>query len=408
MARTAYVLDIGTTKTACIAATKEGDDVRIVSAAAVGTRGVKKGRIADPDQLGECIKIAVSRLREDTGAVASRLIVSVPGHLVVSEQSRGMRQMFPAGKQVHQEDLLLVNEHSLQIRFKEGYELLQTLACEYRIDGEPVLGNPLERPATRLEVVTHVMSGKKEDVDRVRRIVQVASAEVEQFVPTALASGLGTVHPDDAERGCVVVDIGGGTTDAALFERGACTRIVSIEANGGHITADLAALIKISLEDAEALKIAHGHADPEQVRDEEMVEVKQVESDQVRKFPRKVLSEIIESRVREIATLVRDELLLGNKHGALPKTVLLTGGGSQLAGVDSVFKRVFEAENCRATSPRLVAGSTRRAAVPEMAGAVGLALFALGAETEDLEPVAGNVGWKDKMKSLKSIFSARS
>lgn len=408
MARTAYVLDIGTTKTSCLAATTEGEDVRVVAAAAVGTRGVKKGRIVDVVQLGECVKVAVDRLREETGDTVSKISVSVPGHLVSSEQSRGIRQMFPAGKPVHQEDLLLVNEHSLQFRFKDGHELIQNLACEYRIDGEPAGLDPLDKPASRLEVVTHVMTGKSSDLDRLKGIVQVCGAEVEQFVPSPLASGLGTVKPDEAERGCIVVDIGGGKTDVALFERGACTKVASIEANGGHVTADIAALIKVSLEDAESLKIAKGHADPTKVGDDESVDVKQVGSDQSRQFPRKVLSEIIECRMREIATLALEGLTQGAKDKELPQTVLLTGGGSQLLGSESVFANVFGARSVRAAAPRLVAGSTRRAAVPEMACAVGLALFVLGAETDDLAPVSGTVGWKDKMKSLKSIFSSRS
>ena len=303
---------------------------------------------------------------------------------------------------------MLVNEHSLQFRFKDGYEVLQTLACEYRIDGVPVVGDPIGRPATRLEVVTHVMTGKTDDLDRLRRIVQVAGCEVDEFVPSALSSAIGSVSPEDTEAGCIVVDLGGGATDAALFERGACTKIVSIGANGGHVTSDIAALIKLSDGDAEALKIAHAHADPAQIEEDAAVDVKQVGNDQSRAFPRKVLSEIAECRVREIATLVRDELLQGEKNRVLPKTVVLTGGGSQLPGTDVVFKRVFEAESVKTGSPRLVGTNSRRAAVPEMSGAVGLALFALGASEEDLAPAAGATGWKDRMKSLKSIFGARS
>jgi cell division protein FtsA len=408
MAKTAYVLDIGTGKTTCLAATEHEDALTVVSAAAVATRGVKKGRILEPEAVAECAKAAIAKVREETGKPVDRLVVAAPGSMVKSEQSRGLRQMYPAGKEIHQEDLLHVNEHSRQIMFPPGYELLQTLACEYRIDGEPVQGDPLGRPAKRLEVVTHVMTGNTKDLDRLRGIVKLCGAEVIEFVPSALASGLGSVRPEDANAGCLVVDLGAGTTDVAVFERGACTRIATVEANAAHVTSDIATLIKVSPEDAESLKTAHGHADPAQVREDESVSVKQVGNDQARAFPRKVLSEIIESRVREIASLLREELLQGDKRRELPKTIVLTGGGSQLAGTDEVFKRVFGAESVRLGSPRLAGTASRRAAAPEMSAAVGLALFALESEEDELAPVAGPADWKEKFRSLKSIFGARS
>ncbi len=408
MAKTAYVLDIGTTKTTCLAATTTGDDLCVVSAAAVATRGVKRGRIMEPELLTECVRSAIGRVREETGGTVSHLTVGVPGHSVKSEQSRGIRPMYPPGKEIHQEDLLHVNEHSRQINFPTGYELLQTLACEYRIDGQPVDGEPLGRPASRLEVVTHVMTGLTKDLERLRGIVKVCGAEVDEFVPISLASGLGAVRPEDARSGCVVVDIGGGTVEAAIFERGSCSRVATIDVNGGHVTSDIATLLKISKEDAEALKLSHGSADPSRFGDDDAVSVKQVGNEQARPFPRKVLSEIIESRVREIATLLREELLRGDKRKELPKVIVLTGGGSQLQGTEEVFKRVFEADLVKLGSPRLVGTNSRRAAAPEMSGAVGLALFSLEGGTEELAPVSGAVDWKEKIRSLKSIFGTRS
>jgi cell division protein FtsA len=408
MAKTAYVLDIGTTKTTCLAATSMGDDLSVVSAAAVATRGVKRGRIVEPELVTECARSAIARVKEETGGTVGRVVVAVPGHSVKSEQSRGIRPMYPAGKEVHQEDLLQVNEHSRQITFPTGYEMLQTLACEYRIDGQPVDGEPLGRPASRLEVVTHVMTGLSKDLERLGGIVKVCGAEVDEFVPAALAAGLGAVRPEDGLKGCIVVDIGGGTTDAAVFERGSCTRLATIDVNGGHITSDIAALLKITLEDAEALKISHGSADVSQFGEDDAVNVKQVGNEAARPFPRKVLSEIIESRVREIATMLRDGLLQGDKRRELPKVVVLTGGGSRLAGMEGVFQRVFEAEAVKHGAPRLVGTGSRRAEAPEMSAAVGLALFSLEGGTEELAPVAGAVDWKERIRSLKSIFGARS
>ena len=408
MNRIAYALDIGTAKTVCLAATIEDDELHVVSAGAVTTRGVKKGRIVDPAQVADCVKAAVGRVREETGADVEEVIVGVSGLSINSECSRGIRPMYPPGKTVHEEDLLQVNEHSRQIRFEEGYELLQTLPCSYVIDGEVVDGDPVGKSASRLEVLTHVMSVSSKHLETLNKIAQSAGVKVEEFVPIPLASGLGTARPEDAELGCVVVDIGRGTTDAALFKDGACVAVASIDVASQHITNDIAALIKVSPEDAERLKTEHGHAAPELVGEDEVVSVKQVGNDQVRPFPRKVLSEIIESRVREIATMLKDALLSSEKATGSVRSVLLTGGGGHLAGTDEVFKKVFGAQSAQFGVPRLVGPNSRKAALPEMSAACGLALFVLKDGGEELAPVAGVVDWKKSIRSLKSIFGKRS
>ena len=408
MGRTAYVIDIGTSKTTCVAATVDHDDLKVVSAAAVVSRGVKKGRVAEPELVAECLRIAIGRVKDETGKTVDRVLVGVPGRTVRSELSRGVRPMYPAGKEVHQEDLLQVNEHSRQFRLQDGFELLQTLPCDYRIDGLPVVGDPIGKRANRLEVITHVMSAQAKDLERLGKTVKAAGVEIEEFVPVSLATGLGAIRPVDAEAGCLVVDIGSGTTDAAVFERGSCSLLASIEVNGAHVTGDIANLIKVSTQDAESLKLAHGHADPSQIGEDEVVHVKQVGNEASRPFPRKVLSEIIESRVREIATLLKEELLKPDPRRQLPRSIVLTGGGAHLPGTDAVFKRVFDADSVRLGTPRLVGTESRRVSVPEMSAAVGLALFALEGSEVELAPVSGAVDWKQKIRSLRSIFGPRS
>ncbi|MCH8979891.1 MAG: cell division protein FtsA [Armatimonadetes bacterium] len=408
MSKTAFVLDIGTTKTTCMAATMEDGALRVVSAAAVASRGVRAGRVKDVEQLAECIKIAVSRAQETTDARIGQVVVGVPGPSVRSARGTGVRPMFPAGKEVHEEDLLQVNEHSRQIGFVEGYELVQALPCEYTLDGNSPVADPLGMPASRLEVTSHVMSASTAELDRIRGAVSAAGLEIAGFVPTALASGLGAVRPEEAETGCLLVDIGGGTTEAAVFARGACFSVASINVSSQHVTNDIAQLIKLSKEDAETVKLTQGHADPTQVSDDEVLQVRQIGSVDARPFPRKVLSEIIECRVREIAKLLRSELEDGGKCEKMPATVLLTGGGSQLAGIDVAFKAAFGAMAVRRASPRLAGTNSRKVAAPEMSVVVGLALFALADGGDELVPVSGALDWKERIRSLKSLFSLRS
>lgn len=405
---TAFVIDIGTTKTTCLAARYEEGELRVVSAAAVGTRGVKRGKVSDVESLNECVRIAVGRVREETGGDPDRIAIGVPGPSVRSEMSRGVRLMVPTGKSVLEEDMLQVNEHSRQVRFDVGIEILQALPCAYKIDSVRKVTDPLGEKADRLEVETHIMSGESAELKWLRSTVTQLGLKVDEMVPSALASGLGVVTSEDTDLGCIVIDLGGGTTDAAVFEDGSCTKIATIQVNGQHITNDLASLLKISAEDAENLKLTKGNADTKSVSEDDVVNVKQVGNDAARPFPCKVLCEIIESRTREIATLLRKELIGDEPDRKLPGTILLTGGGSHLGGIGTVFKTAFGADKVRLAYPKLAGTNSRRVAVPEMSAAVGLALFALEEGGEELAPVAGAVDWKERIRSLKSIFRAKS
>lgn len=408
MSETTFVLDIGTTKITCMAATMADGAIRVVSAAAVASRGVQTGRVRDVEQLAECIKTAVSRTQEQTEARIDQVVVGISGRSVRSVRGAGVLPMFPAGKKVHEEDLLQVNEHSRRVRFVEGYELIQALPCEYRLDGNSPVSDPLGLPATRLEVTTNIMSASIAEMSRIREAVRSAGLQIAGFVPTALASGLGAVRPEEAETGCLLVDIGGGTTEAAVFTRGACFSLASINVSSQHITNDIAQLIKLSKEDAESVKLSQGHADPTQVSDDETIQVRQIGSPDPRPFSRKVLSEIIDCRVREIAKLLRSELEVGGKCEKMPATVLLTGGGSHLAGVEVAFKAAFGATAVRKAAPRLAGTNSRKVAAPEMSAVVGLALFALEDAGDELVPVSGELDWKERIRSLKTLFSLRS
>lgn len=405
---TAFVIDIGTTKTTCIAAKMEDGELRVVSAAAVGTRGIKRGKVSNLESLNECVRIAVERVREETGVAPTRVVINVPGLSVKSEMSRGMRLLVPSGKEVHKEDMLQVNEHSRQVRFGSGFEILQALPCTYTIDTVRRVSDPLGEKADRLEVETHLMSGESSELRRLESTVTQLDLKVTELVPGALASGLGVMTSEDADKGCIVIDIGGGTSDAAVFEGGSCTKVATINVSSQHITNDVATLLKISKEDAENLKLTKGNADLTKVAEDDVVNVKQVGNDAARPFPCKVLCEIIESRSREIATMLKNELIGEEPDRKLPSTILLTGGGSHLDGIDTVFKKVFGVDKVRLAYPKLGGTNSRRVGVPEMSAAVGLALFALEEGSEELAPVAGAADWKERIRSLKSIFSAKS
>ena len=202
-------------------------------------------------------------------------------------------------------------------------------------------------------------------------------------VPLALASGLGVLTPQELEVGAAVVDIGAGGTQVGLFSGGSVTYAAFIPIGAGHVTSDLTKLLKISPEEAERLKRI-GAAFAQEVSPGEPVEVMQIGQTTARPLDRRVLCEIIESRMREIATMVKQQLEKSGHFGTLPGGVVVTGGGSLLPATDRLFESVFGHVKARCAAPKAVGPGGKLASTPAFSGAVGLARFALDSEDDEL------------------------
>lgn len=221
------------------------------------------------------------------------------------------------------------------------------------------------------------------------------------MVVAPIASALAVVSPEEMDVGCVCVDIGGGTTDIAIFTNGAIAYTCSLPVGGQMVTSDIYKLLKTSPEEAERLKLDHGGACAKNVKDEH-VEIMQLGHTHARPMQRRVLCEIIESRMREIATLVRQHIERSGQMGMLTAGVILTGGGSALPGSIELFEQSLKHMRVRAGVPH-----DRLAGSPCLSVAYGLAAYALDAVDDEIAP-AGSLGsWKEKIRSLTSRFTAK-
>ena len=405
MSNRTFVLDLGSSKVACLVAERDDDRLKLVDAAAVGSRGMYRGEIVDEDALTKCIQVALTRI--DTDLVGSGdVIVNIGSTKMKSQTARGIRPVYPPDKVIQQEDVLQVATHSRQIQLPSDEDTIQALPREYVLDGSEVVSDPIGKRASRLEVRTHVTTCPRTDLDALSRVVEAAGLKLGPILPSGIASGLAAGRSSSSNDSFIVVDIGAGTTDIAVFIRGASAFAASLAVSSEHITNDVAALLKISKEDAESLKLSAGNADPKEIGQDDVVSVKQVGEESARPFQRKVLCEIIESRVREIAQLVKNRLEDSELADQLPKSVLLTGGGSHLPGVGAVFGTVFEGCRCSTATPRIGGINSRQVAVPEMATLVGLAEYGLDGEDE-LVPASGAASWKDRIRSLRLRIGSR-
>jgi cell division protein FtsA len=247
------------------------------------------------------------------------------------------------------------------------------------VDGQEGVRHPVGMSAQRLEVETHVVTVASTFIENVGKCVRRAHLTVEEIVLEPLAASLAVVTEAERALGVGLVDIGGGTTDVALFGDGSIFHSAAIPVGGNHVTYDLSVGLRIPQEQAETLKLRHGHALVERVEDEDYVEIQRVGDEKPHELPRRVVAEIVEPRMQEVFELVRREMERADGNGLAPTGLVLTGGGAQLEGVVELAARTLEMP-VRVGRPRNLGGLADAVDSPVHATAVGLLLY--GAERE--------------------------
>lgn len=402
----AFVIDIGTTKTVALAARLDDKSRVTVEATAVSpSRGVEKGVVEDVSDAARTIMGVIEDLERSLDLAVDDLTVVIGGSHVESKSSQGYRPIMPPTRPIGHEDVLQVINHSRQIPLPADREQIQAVPREFRVDNQRGILTPVGMTGARLEVVTHLITGSRVHISQTEKAVEVAGRHVEQMVAQPLAAGLGVVTEEAMDLGCAVVNLGASTTDIAIFIDCEAAFVASLPVGSQHVTNDIAYLLKVDGEEAERLKVEHGGAMARLVPESDVVNIRQKDSSDERPMQRKVLCEIIESRLRETAGLIDKILVQTEFKRLLPGGIFLTGGGANMPGIDGLFSEVLDGVTARRGTPKMAGQNSRNLAVPEMAVAVGLARYALEIDSSDYQPVAGFSSWKDKIRSLRSRFS---
>ncbi|HSI72346.1 MAG TPA: cell division protein FtsA, partial [Fimbriimonas sp.] len=313
------VLDLGSTKAVCVAASiDEKGTVKIDAVASTPCNALKKGVLMEPSEASRCIEVVADRVAKETGRSIDSLVVGFGGAQFECLTGQGLKHVVPKGRLVTHQDVLEVVNHSQSLVLPAGKEQVQAVPREFRVDGEREVQKPVGMPASKLEVFTCVVAGETAALDAYDKAVKGAGREIEQFVLTPLASGLGVLTPEEMDLGALVIDLGGGVTTVAAFKGGSIAYAGSIPAGSNYVTSDISQLLKTSLEEAERLKVTYGGAYAGVIPDTERVDVMQAGQTVARPMQRKVLCEIIESRMREIAKLVLHHAEKSGLYASLP------------------------------------------------------------------------------------------
>jgi cell division protein FtsA len=398
------VLDLGATKVTCLAATGTGPEgMKVEAIATTPCKGIRRGLVADMDETANAIDAVLRRVQAEVAQEIPSVIVGVSGSHIEGLNAQGFKPIVPRSRLITHQDVLEVINHSRALVLPPDREQIQALPREFRVDGQRDVRKPIGMNGSKLEVVTYIVTGQTTAIQNIEKAITRSGKRLEQMVLKPLASGIGVLTPEELELGTIVVDIGGGTTDLAIFSGGSLAYTASLPIGASHVTGDLSKLLKTAPEEAERLKLEYGNAMARLVSDRDSVEVQQIGQPGPRPLQRRVLCEIVESRMRELAVMVRQHVEKSGLAGTLPGGMVLTGGGAQLPGTDKLFDEVLKHLRVRVAEPEL---PSQFPAQPGLGTAVGLAKFGLQCQ-DDIVPANGSGGWKDRVRGLFSLLGGR-
>jgi cell division protein FtsA len=375
-------LDVGTNKICTIVGEVRADDIFVVGVGIEPSQGMRKGIVNDIGRLSTAISASVHKAEKSSGYDISRAFVSVAGNHIASISSRGMVGM-TGQRGVMREDLDRAMEAARAIAIPHNREILHVVPRSYSLDGQDRVRSPIGMHGFRLELEAHIITASTTAVANLEQAVQNAGVYVDRFILNPLASGDVILTPEEREMGVVVIDIGGGTTDLAIFIEGTVWHAAVIPLGGDHISNDITYWMHVSFEQAELVKIQHGHAQRKSVNMLETFLVQPFGESTATEIQREGLAEIIEMRVVEMFEMVQREIKRSGYDGLLRAGAVLTGGSAQLPGMREIAEQTLGIP-VRVAKPERITGMTDTLRSPSYSTSVGL--LSLGLKMDSAGP----------------------
>jgi len=354
-------LDVGTTKICAVVAEPAGETIEVIGIGTHPSRGLRKGVVVDIEATVDSIRKAVDEAEMMAGCEISSVYAGIAGGHIQAHNEIGMIAI--KDREVRPTDLKRVIEQAQAIAIPADREVIHVIPQEYELDGQDGIKHPVGMSGVRLIAKVHIVTA-----------AVTSALNVADIVLEPLASAEATLAPDEKELGVALIDLGGGTTDVAVFGDGSIKHTAVLSLGGYHLTNDAAVGLRTPFEQAERIKRRFGCAAARYLPREELLTVPSVGGRAPREVSRKMLSEFLEPRVEEILSLVREELARTGHLDKIPSGIVVTGGTSALEGLPELAEEIFELPVRRGT-PRGIGGLVDRVQGPEFSTAVGLALY---------------------------------
>ncbi|OFZ18788.1 MAG: cell division protein FtsA [Bdellovibrionales bacterium GWB1_55_8] len=366
-------LDIGTTKICCIVGeVSEGGPQPVIDIVGIGTApssGLRKGVVINIDSTVESITKAVEEAELMAGMEISTVYTGIAGGHIKSFNSTGIVAV--KDKEITESDVQRVIDAAKAVAIPLDREVIHIIPQEYMINGQDGIRDPIGMSGLRLESKVHIVTGAVSSAQNIIKCANKAGLNVAEICLEPIASSEAVLSQDEKELGVALVDIGGGTSDIAIFKDGAIVYTGVLAIGGNHVTNDIAVGLRTPQNEAEKVKIRHGCAMSSMVKPDETIEVPGVGGRKPRVVSRRLLTDIIEPRVEEMFSLIQREIQKSGYMDVLSGGIVITGGATLLEGMPELAEFIFEMPVKRGV-PQNIGGLRDVVNSPKFATAVGL------------------------------------
>lgn len=381
-------IDVGTTKICTLVGrVDDAKSIRILGVGIEPSDGIRKGIIVDLAAASKSIKRSVERAESTSGLEITTGLVSLAGAHVSSVNSRGATGV-PSGI-ISAMDISRALEQAQAVAIPHDREIVHIIQRGITVDGQEGVRTPVGMHGYKIEVETHIITAAAATVDNLRQCVGAAGVEIQQFVLNPLASAEVVLTEQERQMGVAVCDIGGGTTDLAIYVNGDVWHTMVLAVGGNHVTQDIAHGLRLPMSQAEEVKKQQGNAIRSDVGAEEYFSIRPFGEDHDVKINRQDLAHIIEARIEETFRLIMQEVKRSGYDGLLPAGMVLTGGTSALPGIKQIASAVLGMP-VRTAQPENLSGLVDKLGSPAYSTSVGLLRWATTMREHDVIVTSGN------------------
>ena len=395
-------LDVGTSKIVTLVAEVTPEDtLNLIGMGNHPSRGLKKGVVVNIESTVNAIQRSLEEAELMADAKIKEVITGIAGSHIKSFNSHGMVAI--KDKEVSQYDIDRVIETARAVNIPMEQQVLHILEQEFIIDGQGGVRQPSGMSGMRLEVKVHIVTGAVSAAQNIMKCVRRCGLEVRDLMLQPLASADAVLLDDERDLGVCLVDIGGGTTDLAVFTDGAIKHTSVIPIAGDQITNDIAMALRTPTRDAEELKIAHGVALRQLASPSDMIEVPGVGERGPRELSRQTLAEVIEPRVEELYSLIQRELRSAGLEELLSSGIVITGGSALMKGMVELGEEVFHMP-VRVGIPQYTGALAEVVRNPRYSTGMGLLMAGMEQVKRDRQAKIQGAGFKEVFERMKGWF----
>jgi cell division protein FtsA len=392
-------LDLGTTKVCAVIAEKLGENkFDILGFGVAPSEGLHKGLVANIGKTAEAIRSAVSIAANRAGFEVTHVNVGVAGEHITSMRHRNYVTISGEDREITKEDLERLENDVRTIHIPSDRQILHIIPEEFSVDHQPGIENPIGMSGSRLEATNHIVLASIPAIQNIRKSVERAGLHVQDYILQPIASSTSVLEESEKDLGVALIDIGGGTTDIAIFHNKAIKHSKVIGVAGNQVTNDIRESLGVVTEEAEKLKKDYGYATENAIIKDEDILIRGVGARGNTKIPISLLTQIISLRMRELFILVDNEIRSAGFKNKIKAGIVLTGGGALLKGCCELAEEVFGLPTRMGVPQELGAGLSNEIESPEFATVAGLIRGIPGGKSSEYQGLIKTKKQKNKNK----------